>query len=106
MKMLSRVNAHAHLWRRSAGRISEDFTESRSIVCMIDRVCFVMYRCNYELLISPYNLFHPKQTHYNPSSLLRLWAALPRPQSQQLQPIQQLGDVLLMWIHVAEPVSK
>ena len=39
MKMLSRVNAHAHLWRRSAGRISEDFTESRSIVCMIDRVC-------------------------------------------------------------------
>ena len=33
------LDAHAHLWRRSAGRISEDFAESRSIVCMIDRVC-------------------------------------------------------------------
>ena len=50
--------------------------ESRRIVCMIDRVCYVVYRCNYELLISPYNLFHPKQTHYYPSSLLRLWAAV------------------------------
>ena len=58
------------LYRKDLGA-PEDFTESRNIVCMIDRVCCVMYRCNYELLISPYNLFHPNQTHYNPSSLLK-----------------------------------
>ena len=46
------------LYRKDLGA-PKDFTESRSIVCMIDRVCCVMYRCNYELLISPYNLFHP-----------------------------------------------
>ena len=50
------------LYRKDLGA-PEDFTESRSIVCMIDRVCCVMYRCNYELLISPYNLFHPTITN-------------------------------------------
>ena len=32
-------------------------------------------------------------------------ARLPTPQFQQLQPVQRLGDVLHMWLHVAEPVS-
>ena len=70
--------AHTHR-PRSTGRISEHrrtFTESRRIVCMIDRVCFVMYRCNYELLISPYNLFHPTTNTLQPGRLLRLWAAV------------------------------
>ena len=64
------------LYRKDLGA-PEDFTESRSIVCMIDRVCCVMYRCNYELLISPYNLFHPTTTNtLQPGRLLRLWAAV------------------------------
>ena len=61
-----RTHTMTTLYRKDLGA-PEDFTESRSIVCMIDRVCCVMYRCNYELLISPYNLFHPTtKTHYNP----------------------------------------
>ena len=63
---LMRTHTMTTLYRKDLGA-PEDFTESRSIVCMIDRVCCVMYRCNYELLISPYNLFHPTtKTHYNP----------------------------------------
>ena len=61
-----RTHTMTTLYRKDLGA-PEDFTESRNIVCMIDRVCCVMYRCNYELLTSPYNPFHPKQTHYNPS---------------------------------------
>ena len=61
-----RTHTMTTLYRKDL-RAPEDFTESRNIVCMIDRVCCVMYRCNYELLISPYNLFHPTtKTHYNP----------------------------------------
>ena len=59
-RMRSRTSMHTS---RTSGHDLEDFRERRSVVCMIDRVCFVMYRCNYELLISPYNLFHPNQTH-------------------------------------------
>ena len=60
----------------ASGHDLEDFQEYRSVVCMIDRVCFVMYRCNYELLISPYNLFHPTINTLQPGRLLRLWAAV------------------------------
>ena len=56
---------------RGSGHDLEDFRECRSVVCMIDRVCFVMYRCNYELLISPYNLFHPTINTLQPGRLLK-----------------------------------
>ena len=36
--------------------------ESRSIVCMIDRVCLHVPFNLCELLVSPYNLFHPNNT--------------------------------------------
>ena len=73
---LMRTHTMTTLYRKDLGA-PEDFTESRNIVCMIDRVCCVMYRCNYELLISPYNLFHPTTTNtLQPGRLLRLWAAV------------------------------
>ena len=59
---LMRTHTMTTLYRKDLGA-PKDFTESRNIVCMIDRVCCVMYRCNYELLISPYNLFHPTTTN-------------------------------------------
>ena len=72
--MRSRTSMHTS---RTSGHDLEDFRERRSVVCMIDRVCFVMYRCNYELLISPYNLFHPTTKNtLQPGRLLRLWAAV------------------------------
>ena len=55
-QLRSRTSMHT---TTTSGHDLEDFQECRSVVCMIDRVCCVVYRCNYELLISPYNLFHP-----------------------------------------------
>ena len=70
-RMRSRTSMHT---TTASGHDLEDFQECRSVVCMIDRVCCVMYRCNYELLISPYNLFHPPTNTLQPERLLRLWA--------------------------------
>ena len=72
-RMRSRTSMHTS---RTSGHDLEDFRERRSVVCMIDRVCFVMYRCNYELLISLINLFHPTINTLQPGRLLRLWAAV------------------------------
>ena len=78
-RMRSRTSMHTS---RTSGHDLEDFRERRSVVCMIDRVCFVMYRCNYELLISPYNLFHPTINTLQPGRLLMhrsLWRAVAAP---------------------------
>ena len=70
------ARAHRCTRRLLPATTSRTSGNDRSVVCMIDRVCFVMYRCKYELLISPYNLFHPTINTLHPSSLLRLWAAV------------------------------
>ena len=65
------------LYRKDLGA-PEDFTESRSIVCMIDRVCFVCTVVIYELLISLIISFTHISIHYLPERFAQVMGSSHR----------------------------